>query len=171
MPWLDILNRKYAIETSHSTESIVNTLKDRIDNAKKNSSWFSFESIQYKKMEIDDYRMIIKRSRTTFNPDAGNGFIVVNFSKANKDSKKITVEIKPFQIGIWVMIGVLLLVTTLAMWQYSGWNTFFILTVAWIFLIGSAYLSVVLFRYGSRNYLKEIFTDIGINDYSLIREK
>ncbi|TWJ02339.1 hypothetical protein JN11_01311 [Mucilaginibacter frigoritolerans] len=172
MAWTNKLNGKYSLETLNSKESIVNTLKERIDKAQKDKSWFSFEDVDYKNMRIDDYRIIIKRkpALVSFMPNPDNGFIIVHFNQINNEKMQVNAEIKPYKIGLWLAIGVLIPFSALQLLMMHGVYKYGLLIISWSLVLSVAYLGVLFFRYRLKMYLETVLADIGIKG-DLIRER
>ena len=172
MAWTNKLNRKYSLETLNSKESIVNTLKERIDNAKKDKSWFSFQDVDYKNMQIDDYRMIIKRKPALISlmPNPDNGFIIVHFNQINNEKMQVNADVRPYKIGLWIAIGVLIPFSALPLLLMHGVLKYGLLIILWFLVLSVAYLGVVFFRYRLKMYLETVLADIGIEG-DLIRDR
>jgi hypothetical protein len=164
MALLDRLNRTYSVEVSQPKEQIIDILKQRIDDAKEDTSWFSVPTIEYKKMRIDSFRMIIERTRSAFSIFGGNGFIVVHFNEVDQDRTEIIADVKPYKIGVWLTIGFLTPFSAIVIWLTHSSSIYYLLIAAWIVIAGVNYTAMVLFRYGAKGYLKSIFADISINE-------
>ncbi|WP_259071676.1 hypothetical protein HDF24_22595 [Mucilaginibacter sp. X4EP1] len=171
MAWTNKLNGKYSLETLNSKESIINTLKERIDNAKKDKSWFSFEDVDYKNMQIDDYRMIIKRKPAliSFLPNPDNGFIIVHFNQISNEKLLVNAEIRPYKIGLWIAIGLLIPFSALHLLLVHGVYKLSILII-WFLVLSVAYAGILFFRYRLKIYLESVLADIGIEG-DLIRDR
>jgi hypothetical protein len=166
MAWIDKLNRKYSIEVAQPKEKIIAVLNERIEEAKRNKSWFSFNSIDYKNMQIDAYRAVIKRSPAFISSYNSNnsGYILLHFNGINSKLTKISIEIRPEKIGLWIVVGILVLLSGLFAWLVPGLDKYIFLTFCWVGLGGSAYISIVFSRYRLTAYLKSILEDISISN-------
>jgi hypothetical protein len=161
MTWTNKLNRKYTITTPQSKETIVNSFKERIEKANKETSWFTFNNINYKKIQVDDYRAIIKRNPIFYSPYGGIGFIILHFNAIN-GSTKIIADVKPVKYGIWVLIGFLIFISVLLLWLVPGISKYLMLIFVWIVVLTPAYFTIVVYRYRLKKYLELVLEDIGV---------
>lgn len=164
MSLIDKLNGSYFLETSLSIEKIVNNLNYRIDESNKNASWFFVPDIDYRNIQVDSSRMIVKRrNRVTRGPLPGTGNILVHFKETINGETQVIAEVKPEKTLLWVVIGFLIFFSATQIWRTRDAETILIVTVAWAVLAGISYLLIILSRYLLKNYLQAIFADIGIN--------
>lgn len=173
MALTDKLDRTYTLTASTSKNSIINVLKDRVEEANKKNSWFSFEKIDYRKIKVDDHRAVIR-----YNPDflLGNagmggaaGFIIVRFA-ANGASTIIIAEVKLIKWPFWVLAIVLVLFSVLLVFLTKGMGKLISLAALWTILLGSTYINVTIYRFLLKRYLIAVLADIGIQE-ALIRKK
>lgn len=163
MAWLDRLNRTYTIKTAQSKDNIVSAFKDRIEEANRRNSWLTFKNINYKKIQVDDYRAIIKRDPILFGQYGGIGVIILHFD-TNNGFTQINADVKPVKGAFWLLLGFLILFSALCIWFIPGTDKFFMITIAWIAFLTSAYLTIVMYRYRLKKYLKLVLEDIGVQE-------
>jgi len=161
MALTDKLNRKYTITTSQSKETIVNSFKERIEKANKETSWFTFKNINYKKIQVDDYRAIIKRDPIFYSPYGGIGFIILHFNAGN-GSTEIVADVKPLKWGIWILVGFLIFFSVLLLWLVPGTGKYLMLIFAWIIVLTPAYVTILVYGYRLKKYLELVLDDIGV---------
>jgi len=164
MSLTDKLNGIYFLETPLSVEKIVSNLGYRIDESNKNASWFFVPDIDYRNIQVDSSRMIVKRRNgVTRGPLPGAGNILVHFKETINGETRVIAEVKPDKTLFWVIIAFLICFSAAQIWRARDTKTILVVTAAWVVLAGMSYLLTILSRYLLKNYLQAIFSDIGIN--------
>jgi hypothetical protein len=159
----DKFDRTYTVNTSLSKSNIVNTLKERIEVATKETSWFTFKDINYKKIQVDDYRAIIKLDPVLYGQVGGIGVAMLNFEVGNGFTK-IEAVVKPFVTGLWIVLGFLVFFSVGCIWLITGTDKFLFIAFAWSLVIIPGYISIAFRRYRITRYLKLVLSDIGIQE-------
>ena len=155
--------------TSQSKDNIVNIFNQRIGKANNERSWFSLENINYRKMQVDAYRAIIKCGPVFYSPVGGFGVIIIHFH-ANGAITKINAEVKPLKAGIWFAIGFAMLFSAVFLLIVPGTDKFLFLAFTWFIALGPVYLTILIWRYRLTKYLKSVLIDIGVHE-NMVREQ
>jgi len=158
-----IFDHIYSVNTPLSSSIIASTFKERIETASKETNWFSIKEVNYKKIQADNSRAIIKVDPILFGQLGGIGLIMLHF-KTIDGYTKIKALIKPFVIAFWVVIGFSILFTTLFIWLIPGTNKFLFIAFVWLILFVPIYLRIILNRYRITKYLKSVLDDLGIKE-------
>ncbi|WP_426670774.1 hypothetical protein ACPPVU_05985 [Mucilaginibacter sp. McL0603] len=165
MAWLDKLNGNYSLETANSKNNIITLLNERIENAKKDSSWFTFKTINYEKFVLEGDLVTISRAPTMFTPYAGYGTISINFS-TNKNTTVINAQVIPYGEMRAIVIGFVLFF--LIMFSGFIWLTTYgstrysIIAIAWIVPYGFLFLGMLYYKHKLKTYLKKVLEDLNI---------
>ena len=165
MAWLDVLNGNYSLETANSKNSIITLLNQRIENAKRDNSWFTFQPINYKKFMLQGDSVTINHAPTIFTPYAGYGTISINFS-INKKTTVINAQVIPYGEMRTIVIGFVLFFLIMFsgfIWLTTyGFNRYSIIAIAWIVPYGFLFLGMVYYKHKLKTYLKKVLEDLNI---------
>ncbi|SDS20919.1 hypothetical protein SAMN05216490_0739 [Mucilaginibacter mallensis] len=158
----DKFDRTFIVNTSLPKAVIVNTFKERIEESSKDS-WLTIKDINYKKIQVDDYRAVIKQDPFFFGQIGGIGVAILHFETSSSFTE-IKAVVKPFVNGIWFLIGFLVLFSAVCIWFTPGIGKFLFVALAWIMFLTPVYISFAIRRYRLTNYLKAVLIDIGVQE-------
>jgi hypothetical protein len=171
MTFIDKQTRHYRLKTQKNKDALLDSLQERISNAKKKSNWFSLANItiNYKRMTVDSDHLVIDREGITANSYAGKGAIDAYFKADGDNTTIIEATITPqiFASPLWVglVAGFLLILILINYGLSFGLILFCILALA--IVVGIAYASAAIRRYRLENYLTSVLLDIGIEEESI----
>jgi hypothetical protein len=165
----DKLDRKYTVTTPVPKNIVTNTLKDRVEEANRERSWFSFKNIDYRKIKVDDYRAVIRYNPVFFGSPGGFGFIILRFA-GDGISTTILADVKLIKWQFWFLIAPLVLLSVLSTWILKGMEKVAWLTFLWAIFLGIGYINVVIHQYRLKRYLVTVLASVGIEE-ELVRVK
>jgi len=167
MALLDVLNGNYSLEAFNSKDSIISLLNERIDNAKKHSSWLSFDPINYKKFVLEGDTVTINRIPTMFAPYRGYGTIKIKF-RADKNRTLINAIMIPYGNIKEVVFGfclIFLVLFSVFTWLTTyGSSRYTLIAFAWIGLLGFQFLGITYYKYSLKAYFKKVLEDLSIKE-------
>jgi hypothetical protein len=169
MVLLGKFNGYYTLTSGTSKDDIIGRLRDKINEAAKQTGWFNFNIINYKYFFLrNDVLMIFKKKLRIGFFFQGTGRLKVKLNSLNKGTL-IEATIIPFgdagEVYFWICFGFSLLSITLLLFLLHGPIKYLTCLVPCLLCYATFFINFLVCRYSLKLYLMEVFEDLNIDGH------